>query len=55
MPRNALTEIFNVEGTLKSGGEETAKWSDKGRKNGHDEEMEVVGRIWERQDVSPEL
>jgi len=29
MSRNAVTEILDVEGTLKSGGEEATEWSDK--------------------------
>jgi hypothetical protein len=55
MPGNAVTKIFDVEGTFKSGGKEAAKWSNKRRENGHDENMEVVGRIWKRRGVSPEL
>jgi len=50
---DAVTEILDVEGTLKSRSEKTTEWSDKRRKNGHDEDMEVVGCIWERRDVSP--
>jgi hypothetical protein len=39
MSRNAVAEIFDVESTLKSGGEEAAKWGDEGCKNSHDENM----------------
>lgn len=53
--RNALTEVLNVEGTLESGGKETAEWSNERRENRHDQDMEVVGRIWKRLDVSPKL
>ena len=55
MSGDAVAEILDVEGALKSGSKKATKWSDKRRKNGHDEYMEVVGRIWERRDVSPEL
>lgn len=55
MARNAMAEIFDVEGTFKSGGEETPEWADKGRKNCHDENVQVVGRIWESRDVSSQL
>ena len=51
----AVSEILDVEGTLESGGEEATEWGDKGRENGHDEHMEVVGRIRNCCDVSPEL
>ena len=52
---DAVTEILDVEGTLKSGSKKATEWSDKRRKNGHDEDVEVVGRIWERRDVSSKL
>lgn len=39
MTRNAVAKIFDVESALESGGEKTAKRSDKGRKDGHDENM----------------
>lgn len=39
MPGDAVTEIFDVEGTFKSGGEETSKWTDKRRKDCHDENV----------------
>lgn len=47
MSGDAVTEILDVEGTLKSRCEEATERSDERRKNGHDEEMKVVGRIWE--------
>jgi hypothetical protein len=34
-----VAKVFDVESALKSGGEEAAKWSHEGRKNGHDEKM----------------
>lgn len=45
MSRNAVTEILDVKGTLKSGSKEAAEGSNEGCENGHDEEVEVVGRI----------
>ena len=50
-----MPEILDVEGTFESGGEEATKWSDKGRENGHDKHVEVIGRIRNFCDVSPEL
>jgi len=39
MPGDAVTEIFDVEGTFESGGEETSKRTDKRRKDCHDENV----------------
>ena len=52
---DTVTEILNVKGTLKSGREKSAEGCHKGRKNGHHEEVEVVGRIRERRDISSKL
>jgi len=53
--RDTMTEILDIKGTLKSGSEKAAERSDERRKNGHHEEMEVVGRIRERRNVSSKL
>ena len=55
MPRDALAKIFDVESTLKSGGEKASEGGDKRRKNGHDEDMQVVGRVRERRHVPTQL
>lgn len=54
MSRDAMTKIFDVKGSLESGGEEATEWTNKGGKSCHDEQMQVVGRIRERQDVPPQ-
>ena len=53
--RDAVAEILDVKGTLKSRSKEAAEWSDERRENCHDEDMEMVGRIWERRNVSSKL
>ena len=55
MPRNAVTKIFDVEGTLESGGEEAAKRSNEGRENGHDENVQVVGRVRDGRHIPTQL
>ena len=50
-----MPEILDIEGAFKSRGKETTEWSNKRCENGHDEDMEVVGRVWKRRDVSSEL
>ena len=50
-----MAKVFDVKSALKSGGEETPEWSDKGCKNGHDKNMQVVGRVRECGDVSSQL
>jgi len=50
-----VTEILDVKGTLKSGREKAPEGSHEGRKNGHHQQVEVVGRIRERRDVSSKL
>ena len=55
VPRNAMTEILDVEGTLESGSKETTERCNKRGKNGHDEDMEVVGSVRECRNVSPKL
>ena len=51
MSRNAVAKVLDVESTLKSGGEKATERSDKGSKNGHDENVQVVGRVCDRRDV----
>jgi len=51
MPGNAVAKIFHVERPLKPGGKKATEWGDKGRKNGHDENVQVVGRVGERRNV----
>jgi len=53
--RDTVTKVLDVEGTLESGSEEATEGCNERRENGHDEQMKMVGRIWERRDISPEL
>ena len=45
MPGDAVAEVLDVERTLESRSEETAKGRNKGREAGKDEEVELVRRI----------
>jgi len=52
--RNAVAKVLDVEGTLKPGSEEATERSNKGCKNGHNEDVEMVDCIRERRNVSSE-
>ena len=53
--RDTVTKVLDVKGTLKSGSEEATEGGNERRENGHDEQMKMVGRIWERRNISPKL
>ena len=55
MSRDAVAEILDVKRPLESGRKEPAERSHQRRKNGHEQQVEVVGRVRERRDVSPKL
>ncbi len=55
VPRDAVAEILDVERALETGCEEAAERSDKRREAGHDEQVELVRRVWDSRNWSSEL